>query len=176
MCVVLTSFSDFGFWNCVDAYLLFFFPFKSFANILISFLDSRRLCTSWEFNFEKAYVFNDSFLITLTSDNMQSEHGFVLSYVERKYNTTEEQTSMTTTYPATDVQTDTSSGIITTGVASSSDTISVSKTSTIHSTATLETTSTTTLTDSTTNIHQGTFNYNSASIAVQCNYFNCNKK
>jgi hypothetical protein len=42
----------------------------------------------------------------------------------------------------------------------------VSKTSTIHSTATIETTSTTTLTDSTTNIHQGTLNYDSASIIV----------
>ena len=175
MCVVLTSFSDFGFWNCVDAYLLFFIPFKAFANILISFLDSRRLCAYWEFNFEQAYVFNDFCLITFTSDDKERKCGFVLSYVERKYNTTEEQTSMTTTYPATDVQTDTSSGITTTGVASSSDTISVSKTSTIHSTATIETTSTT-LTDSTTNILQGTFNYNSASIAVQCNYFNCNKK
>lgn len=107
---------------------------------------------------------------------MQPEHGFVLSYVERKDNTTEEQTSMTTKSPSTDVHTDTSTGITTTGVASSSETISVSKTSTIHSTATIETTSTTTLTDSTTNIHQGTLNYDSASIAVQCNYFNCKKR
>jgi hypothetical protein len=141
-CDVLTSFSDFGFWNCVDAYLLFFIPFKTLANILISFLDSRRVCASWEFNCEKAYVFNDSFLITFTSDDEERRYGFVLSYVERKYNTTEEQTSITTIYPATDVQTDTSSGMTTTGVASSSDTISVSKTSTIHSTATMETTST----------------------------------
>jgi hypothetical protein len=102
---VLTSFSHFGFWNCVDAYLLFFIPFKTLANILISFLDSRCLCASWEFNCEKAYVFNDSFLITFTSDDEERRYGFVLSYVERKYNTTEEQTSMTTTHPATDVQT-----------------------------------------------------------------------
>ena len=149
---------------------------KNSSNIFVSFLDSGRLCASWEFNFDKAYVFNDSFLITFTSDDQERKHGFVLSYVERKYNTTEEQTYITTTYPATDVQTDTSTGITTTGVASSSETISVSKTSTIHSTATMETTSTTTLTDSTTNIHQGTFNYNSESIAVQCNYFNCNKQ
>ena len=131
---------------------------------MISFLESGHLCASWEFNIDMTYVFNDSFLITFTSDNSQSEHGFVLSYVARYDNTTDEQTSMTTTYPETDVQTDTSTGITTTGVASSSETISVSKTST------------TTLTDSTTNIHQGTLNYDSASIAVQCNYFNCNKK
>ena len=143
---------------------------------MISFLDSERLCAFWEFNFDNSYVFNDSILITFTSDDQERKHGFVLSYVERKYNATEEQTSMTTTYPATDVPIDTSTGITTTGVASSSETISVSKTSTIHSTATIETTSTTTLTDSTTNIHQGTINYDSASISVQCNYFNCNKE
>jgi hypothetical protein len=40
------------------------------------------------------YVFNDSFLITFTSYNVQSEHGFVLSYVARYDNTTEAQTSM----------------------------------------------------------------------------------
>lgn len=40
------------------------------------------------------YVFNDSFLITFTSDNKQPEHGFVLSYVARYDNTTEAPTSM----------------------------------------------------------------------------------
>jgi hypothetical protein len=59
---------------------------------------------------------NCSILITFTSDDQERKHGFVLSYVERKYNASEEQTSMTTTYPATDVPTDTSTGITTTGV------------------------------------------------------------
>jgi hypothetical protein len=62
-------------------------------------------------------------MITFTSDDQERKHGFVLSYVERKYNATEEQTSMTTTYPATDVPIDTSTGITTTGVASSSYTV-----------------------------------------------------
>ena len=176
------------------------------SSILISFIDSGRLCANWEFNIDMTYFFNDSFLITFTSDNMQPEHGFVLSYVARYDNTTEAQTSMKpevetttnielsttqqstsntetttdelstslyststaqtstseaetlssshtstltsipstastlvttshqqistdqqkTTYPATDVQPDTSTDITTTGVASSSETISVS--------------------------------------------------
>jgi hypothetical protein len=40
--------------------------------------------------FDNSYVFNDSILITFTSDDQERKHGFVLSYVERKYNATEE--------------------------------------------------------------------------------------
>ena len=90
---------------------------------MISFSDSGRLCASWEFNFDKTYVFNDSFLITFTSDYQEQRHGFVLSYVERKYNATEEQTSMTTTEASTKYQTTDVSETIPTTILTDSTTV-----------------------------------------------------
>ena len=62
--------------------------------ILISILESGHLCGYWDFSVDNTYVFNDSFLITFLTDNDLQRRGFVLSYVERKDNTTEAQTSM----------------------------------------------------------------------------------
>ena len=62
--------------------------------ILISILESGPLCAYWNFSIDNTYVFNDSFLITFLSDGIEEHRGFVLSYVERKDNTTEAHTSM----------------------------------------------------------------------------------
>jgi len=157
VCVNLASFSDFGLWVW-ELWGFFFIPFKALAhkkyvyvsNILISILDSGHLCAYWDFNIDKTYVFNDSFLITFKSDDQQSEHGFVLSYVERKDNTTEEQTSI-----KPEVETTTNIELSTT------------QQSTSNTADAIETTETTVV-DSTTVILQGTSNYDSTFIEVHC--------
>lgn len=119
---------------------------------MISFLDSKRLCADWEYNIDTTYVFNDSFLITFKSDDQAEKRGFVLSYVESKYNTTEEQTSI-----KPEVETTTNIELSTTQQS----------TSKYQNTDAIETTETP-MVDSTTTIQQGRSKYDSTLIEVHC--------